>query len=157
MFVVRSVGRGGRRAARDLLRRSIFHENDRKECKSPAAAATADGRPRRTWVCSAEAPSNRFALLGVSCNNNVHYLLYRYALPYYYIRFTIRMPKVRVTDECLFFVRDDVYTSIIYMPNIKHSDVQVCYSRYNIYKENTANVINHYTIVTVIYMNVSIY
>jgi len=31
---------------------------------------------RRTWVCSAEAPSNRFALLGVSCNNNVHYLLY---------------------------------------------------------------------------------
>jgi len=107
MFVVRSVGRGGRRAARDLLRRSIFHENDRKECKSPAAAA-ADGRARRTWVCSAEAPSNRFALLGVSCNNNVHYLLHRYVLPYYYIRFTVRMPKVRVTDGRLFFVRDDV-------------------------------------------------
>jgi len=125
MFVVLQSDRGGRRAARDLLRRSIPRERPegvqvprRRRCRRSA---------RRTWVCSAEAPSNRFALLGVSCNNNVHYLLYSdtYYAVLLLLLYSADAESARVAEECICFSYATMYlNNINNMPNVKHSDAQ---------------------------------
>lgn len=130
MFVVRSVGRGGRRAARDLLRRSIFHENDRKECKSPAAAATADGRPDARGC--ARLRHRPIDLRYSACHVIIMYIIY-YIDTYYriiillYIRSTIygcRKCALR-TNVCFSF-------ATMYLNNkyAQHKTFWCAYSKY---------------------------
>lgn len=126
MFVVRSVGRGGRRAARDLLRRSIFHENDRKECKSPAAA-TADGRPdARGCARLRHRPIDlRYSACHVIIMYIIYYIDIRITVLLYTFNYGCRKCALR-TNVCFSF-------ATMYLNNIiyaQHKTFWCAYSKY---------------------------